>query len=134
MATFELPPVTKFGFGTIDTEHVDIADRINACLLAASADELPLDPRLLVALREKMLGHFLSEEALMERLDFPLLSQHRLQHQKILAAVDQILSGSAASNRVDLDVVLVFLDGLIEDVLHADLPFKTYLYERGILQ
>ncbi len=134
MPIFELPPVTKFGFGTIDTEHVDIADRINACLLAASADETPLDPQLLVALREKMLEHFLSEEALMEGLDFPLLQQHRLQHQKILAVVDRILSGSAASNRVDLETVLVFLDGLIEDVLHADLPFKTYLYERGILQ
>jgi hemerythrin-like metal-binding protein len=134
MATFELPPVTKFGFGTIDTEHVDIADRINACLLAASADEPPFEPQLLVVLREKMLEHFLSEEALMERLDFPLLPQHRQQHRKILANVDRILSGNVATSRVDLDDVLVFLDGLIEDVLHADLPFKTYLYERGILQ
>lgn len=53
MATFALPPATKFGFGTIDTEHADIADRINACLLAASADELSFEPQLLVVLREK---------------------------------------------------------------------------------
>lgn len=69
----------------------------------------------------------------MEKLDFPLLPQHRLQHRKILANIDRMLPASSASRTIDLDAVLVCLDGLIEDVLHADLPFKTYLYERGIL-
>jgi len=134
MTVFALPAVAEFGFGTLDAEHLDIAESINSCLLTVSADVTPLELRQLVALRDKMCGHFLSEEALMERLDFSLLQPHRLQHQKILAKLDRLLSDSAARDKIDLNDVQIFLDGLIEDVLHADLPFKTYLYERNILQ
>ncbi|WP_374301925.1 hemerythrin family protein [Ferrovibrio sp.] len=134
MSVFKLPMVAEFGFGNIDAEHQDIADCINDCLVTAAKgnDALPLQH--LTMLRQKMAGHFRNEEALMEDLGFPLLAPHRGHHRNILDKLDRLQADCARKGGVSLNDVRGFLEGLIEDVLHADLPFKTFLYEREILR
>lgn len=123
----------EFGFGDIDAEHQAIADCINDCLVVAAKNRHALPPAQLMVLRQKMAGHFANEEALMESLGFPLLAPHRGHHRQILDRLDRLQASCAEKGGVDLNDVRLFLDGLIEDVLHADLPFKTFLYDRGIL-
>lgn len=134
MSVFKLPLVAEFGFGTIDAEHQDIADCINDCLLIAAKGNNDLPPQHLTMLRQKMAAHFLNEEALMEELGFPLLTPHRGHHRNILNKLDRLQADCALKGGISLNDVRGFLEGLIEDVLHADLPFKTFLYEREILR
>jgi hemerythrin-like metal-binding protein len=134
MSVFKLPMVAEFGFGNIDAEHQDIADCINDCLVTAAKGDDALPPHHLMMLRQKMAGHFRNEEALMEDLGFPLLAPHRGHHRNILDKLDRLQADCARKGRIGLNDVRGFLEGLIEDVLHADLPFKTFLYEREILR
>jgi hemerythrin-like metal-binding protein len=132
MSIFKLPLAAEFGFDSIDAEHQDIADCINACLVAASKSNVA--PHQLVTLRAKMAAHFVHEEALMDELGFTLLLPHRQHHRQILDRLDRLQAACAERGEVALNDVRMFLDGLIEDVLQADLPFKTFLYERNILR
>jgi hemerythrin len=70
----------------VDAQHRHLFDLINA-LWAAVRAPLPA-PALLVAvatLEQHTLAHFADEEHFMRLMDYPLLPEHALQHQRFLA-------------------------------------------------
>ncbi|HEX6959881.1 MAG TPA: hemerythrin family protein [Ferrovibrio sp.] len=134
MNQFSLPSAACIGYGTIDAEHQDIIDFVNS-----NVRLLRQGPRrdivgLFEPLRHLMAHHFRNEEQLMRDTGFPGLIGHRGQHEGLLLRIDDLWRLCAARGRVDLNDAVTCFDSVIDDILRADLPFKTFLHEQGILR
>ena len=77
--------------------------------------------------------HFLAEEALMQRAQYPTLNDHRLEHQKFAAQVQQFREDLEAGGVGDSIAVLLFLkDWLAKHIKQTDQMYSGYLNFHGI--
>ncbi|MFN4276064.1 MAG: hemerythrin domain-containing protein [Ferrovibrio sp.] len=134
MSVFKLPAAAEFGLDAIDTEHREIADSINACVEMAAKVTTRLDLMLFHDLRQKMADHFLHEETIMQQAGFPWLSEHQAHHQKILVRLAALVTQCGDKGGIELVDLAAMFESLIDDVLRADLAFKTFLYEKNLLR
>lgn len=68
----------------------------------------------------------------MEQAGFPGLAAHRAHHQDHLAKVIEVCERARMGYFAEVSDLDRFFDSIIDDVLRADLPFKTYLEQRGM--
>ena len=77
--------------------------------------------------------HFLAEEALLQRVRYPNLDDHRLQHQKFVAHVKQFRDDLEAGGTANSIAVLAFLkDWLANHIKQADKRYSEYVNSQGI--
>ena len=73
--------------------------------------------------------HFRDEEAMLERVNFPGVAEHRAEHQALLAGISEIsdgLDGGHAPLDMSRAVQTAFM-GLVEHVIGVDMRFKSHL-------
>jgi len=79
--------------------------------------------------RQALVAHFRDEEAMLERVNFPGLTEHQAEHQALLAGIGEISDGLTAG-RAPLDMgraVQTAFMSLVEHVIGVDMRFKSYL-------
>jgi hemerythrin-like metal-binding protein len=77
--------------------------------------------------------HFLAEEAMMERSQYPKLNQHRLEHQKFIAQVQQFRDDLEAGGKCDSVAVMKFVkDWLANHIMQTDKMYSGHLNSHGI--
>ena len=67
----------------------------------------------------------------MELAGFLGLAAHQAHHTEVLAKVAEICERARKGYFAENSDLEVFFDGVVDDVLRADLPFKSYLEQHG---
>jgi hemerythrin-like metal-binding protein len=128
-APFFLPPSLSIAFDDIDAQHQALIDIIN---LAAHAP--PQLAALLAQLNTTLAHHFAHEEDVMRAQGYPQLAEHKLHHAHILGRVTEITDGLSRSGEPLRSSMENVFTNLIDDILRADLPFKTFLQGKGLVK
>ena len=132
----ELPESWRFNFKSIDREHQRLIDGLNAAWTVFG--ENPRAPfhqleAMFAALKRDLEEHFKSEEAEMAAVSYPGLNAHKEHHRSIANKLQTIESNAAGSGVVERIHLYSLLDALVDDMLRADIPFKTFLFDRGLI-
>jgi len=129
-----LPRNWQIGCGVIDEEHRALFAFINEGWREAVEGDAVRVPRaleLLAGLHLRMWQHFAHEEAEMARFNYPALREHAARHCAMLAGLNSVEARLCETGTVDREALRHVLGALIDDVLRADVPFKSFLYESG---
>lgn len=129
-----LPRSWQIGYGDIDEEHQSLLDFINEGWRAAEDGGVVCVGKLLPmlsSLQQRLSEHFEHEESLMAKLEYPGLHAHAARHRAALAQLCTVELRLAETAAVDRDILDAMLAALIDDILRADIPFKTFLHESG---
>ena len=77
--------------------------------------------------------HFLAEEALLQRAQYPKLNEHRAQHGEFVARVQQFRNDVEIGVGGDSVAVLTFLrDWLAKHIKQTDKMYSTHLNAHGV--
>lgn len=129
-----LPRNWQTGCGIIDEEHRAIFAFITDGWLEAVEGDAVRVPRvleLLAGLHLRMWQHFAHEEDEMARFNYPALSEHSARHCAMLAGLNSVEARVCETGTVDREALRRVLAALVDDVLRADIPFKSFLYDSG---
>ncbi|MGK2741604.1 bacteriohemerythrin [Tepidicaulis sp. LMO-SS28] len=122
----------KMNIDEVDIEHRHLFDSLNELVtLSQQLEEaVQLDMLLFHAITSHKL-HFIHEEALMARKNFPGLDAHALEHRRLEIETDQLyaeflsLSPEAPDRRGA--AVLKIRNALLDHFLHYDLAYKSHM-------
>ena len=122
-APFLLPPSLLIGLAEIDHEHQHLFEIVYQVETSTLSRQHVQD--VVASLAE----HFAHEEAAMRETGYPQRVEHAAHHRAVLARMQEI------SNRCDGGQAVIndMLYALFEDILRADLPFKSYLQGKGLV-
>jgi len=120
-APFFLPPSLLIGLSEIDEEHQHLIDNIYRVQSATSVRQHLQD--IVASLTE----HFAHEERVMRETGYPQLAEHATHHTAVLARMQEL------SNSCDGAPLNDLMHALLEDILRADLPFKSFLQGKGLV-
>jgi hemerythrin len=126
----------RIGISEIDIQHKMLFDNFDA-FLAACAGNAEADGtyRLFWFLEAYAMAHFMDEEDLMQRVEFPDLEKHRAQHRAFTAEVGKFKVRLKAEGATESLVATMtgFIGGwLIKHVSTMDKAIGTYLASAGI--
>jgi hemerythrin-like metal-binding protein len=127
------------GFDQINAEHQALAamtDRLRSAIAGLPDRRMPFD-EFETAAREivdAMREHFVHEEQTMQQTGYPSLAQHRAHHAGCLVKLRTLMSTAASQGHATEKTVDTVFATLIDDVLKADLDFKTFLYDKGLIR
>lgn len=130
----EMPATWKDGLSVgnelIDSQHRAFFDEIAAVGRALEDGE---GRDAVIAFYCKFVGalaqHFQAEEALLEQVGFPHLTEHRIEHEALMQAVNAVegllVTGESAH---DMKFVIKRLfTSLIEHLVYEDMRYKSHL-------
>lgn len=131
---FALPLAARIGYNALDEQHEGLLDELNRC-----RDEIGrgqgrvsvgacFDP-----LSSKMHDHFLHEEKVMAGLHYHGLEWHIDHHRESLDRLQELRGKCNVKGYVEAEDINDCFSHVIDDVLRADLKFKTFLHARGLL-
>lgn len=117
----------NIGHEQIDKQHQYLIDILN------SIDEISkLDKEETLELFLKLKNytdiHFSDEEELMEKIEYPHIETHKMEHSFFIKKIKEIQEKIAANEEVDIKDVSFFLsDWLINHILIRDSELSAYL-------
>lgn len=129
-----LPLSWLVGYGAIDQEHQLLLNIINEGWRVSAGSGMAGLRRVLdvlASLHASMREHFEHEEAEMTRLGYPGVREHAARHVAALAHLSRVEVGLNEIGGVDRQALYEMLSVLIDDILRADIPFKTFLQQSG---
>ncbi len=131
---FALPEAARIQYNALDEQHESLLDELNDYLdmLRGNAGRLPAD-QCFDRLSDKMHSHFLHEEEIMAGLRYHGLDWHIGHHRESMARLQSLRRQCIDKGYIDIDDINDCFSQVIDDVLRADLQFKTFLHARGIL-
>ena len=132
---FSLPQSSLVRYGDIDAEHQDLVDILNETLENFDSDgRVPSVPFLPYAarLQDHLRTHFANEEIAMAAVRYPDLAAHRAHHAGLIAKVSALRDEARHSTQIGKEAVFKLFDNVFDDLLRADLPFKSYLDANGL--
>ena len=117
-----------------DAEHQKLFDLINKLHDAMKAGQGRTVLTDIVRELEKYTQtHFLAEEALLQKTNYPRLNEQRLQHQKFVAEVRKFRDNLQKGVGGDSIAVLTFLkDWLSKHIKQTDMMYAQHLNSAGI--
>ena len=125
-----LPDAALVQYAHIDDDHRELIDILNGMLQQADGRGMLVGAvfgdglRALIARTER---HFQDEEAEMAAAAYPELAAHKAVHAAALAHFADTLRGTAGQPEVDASAVYNLFNIVVDDLLRADLGFKSYL-------
>ncbi len=79
--------------------------------------------------------HFLQEEVLMQRSDYPQLIAHKAEHSKLMASVEDYKRDLDSGKKPNSIAVLAFLQTwLVEHIRKSDKAYSDHMNAHGIHQ
>jgi hemerythrin len=119
----------------MDDQHGILMDTLNELRLAVvrgrNREEVS---QLLKQLIDFTRMHFWSEEQLMEQFDFPGLTEHRSEHQRLMVQLQESANKMLHSESMHMRPLLAFLSDCYREHMEGpDMEYGPWLNERGIL-
>ncbi len=132
---FDLPESALVRYGSVDTEHQVLVDILNDAMADFGANGrlsgarfIEHVTRLLAHLRK----HFASEEMAMAGTRYPDLAAHKAHHLGMIGKIAALRENALQRAEIDKESVFDLFDQVFDDLLRADLPFKSYLDANGL--
>lgn len=121
------------GVKDIDDQHKILIDRANA-LNEAMKIGLGADVtgQVLGDLISYTETHFAFEEQLMDRYQFPLAPNHKLQHRELVKAVIAFKDKFEHRDAVAADMMVFLRDWLTRHIMNSDKMFAKHLNKNGV--
>ena len=134
MSTFLWEPSFEVHINKIDEQHKKLVETVNLLYDAILAGE---STKALAHIFERMVEyvtfHFMTEEELMVKHDFPGYLEHKREHedctQKVLDFKKQFESGKEA---ISIDLIAFLVNWLHHHLLYLDMKYKDFFKEKGI--
>ena len=125
---FEWTETYAIGFGQIDREHQRLFALAEAMQLAMMAGKgKAFLGTLLAALLDYAGYHFAHEEALMERLGYPALPEHRRQHDALRTRVRELQKRADSGEiTMTMEVAAFLIDWLKRHTTDEDRKIATH--------
>jgi hemerythrin-like metal-binding protein len=122
------------GSQSIDRQHRELFDGIDALEKYFAAESFGASNARCRALREQLWTHFAHEEALLRETDFQRLEAHAATHALARRKIEGILSQCHENcrNGTRIGCVAHWLVTLLDDVLLPDLDFKSHLEAENV--
>lgn len=127
MAVLEWSDALDVGIGFMDMDHAEAADLINALAEAAPERRIPMLEEFIRHCSE----HFAREEAMMDRVGFFAAMQHKAEHARVLAELDEVLKGLRAGQAQDEYFQESLPDWLINHRDTMDFVTAQYAQQQG---
>ncbi len=121
----------------IDNDHRRLIEIINHVLAAIDAGKPEECETLVPDFIEFAKAHFKREEAFLKKVGYPNLRHHYDHHRALDGKMEEMLrlsnsAGESQLARESLRRELVYF--LMDDVINADLDFKSFLADQGIAE
>lgn len=134
MALLTWSHACAIGVQAMDDQHGILMDTMNElhAALVRGCGKKQLDEHMSRLVEFSRL-HFLCEEQLLERYDFPGLAAHRRAHQELLRQIEETIEKVGQGDAVDAPSLLTFLRGWYsEHVEGLDQDYGPWLNARGV--
>lgn len=134
MAFIEWDDAYKVGVGKFDQQHQRIVAMIDQ---VHEASESGKERQVLMTVLSNLAGytktHFSDEERMMEEHDYPFLSRHRAEHQRLIAELADLYRDFFTSNRPLGQEVFDFLNRwLFVHILSEDKQYSAFFAGRQV--
>ena len=125
---------SSVGIQTIDNEHRELMDAINAlCDAVSSGHGREKTSQLLHRLIECARAHFSSEEAILSAANYPELAEHSRQHQSLLEEVEELAGRFVQDGLILSGHSLTFLHYWFNDhLVNDDRLYTAWLKKHGV--
>lgn len=132
MRTFEWSASLEVGESEIDDEHRRLLEALKDIARYIDKPDLNLCRAGVRAFIEASRNHFAREEALLHRIGFPEIDEHKIYHASLLNHAEELMhvcsdGGSPSQIRACYDKVVGFL---IDDVVRGDGRIKAFISTR----
>ncbi len=134
MITLKWSNAYSTGHKWIDDEHRELLDTLVAIDADLTAREFQKSNVDCLLLRERMRKHFRREERFLADAAFPRLREHISTHQEAEQKVEKIIGDCCedCSKGLKIECVRRWIEAILNDVLLADLDFKSHLQHKNI--
>lgn len=130
---YRLPDTFKIHYDDIDQEHDVLVAIINDCSrIVCEGSQDALRDRL-STLIDNMHAHFENEEGHMRELGYKGLEWHVAHHREAIAHTEQLVARAERAGGLDQHLLHAIFNDVIKDVAHADLKFREFLEDEGII-
>lgn len=123
------------GIPSIDEQHrwlFDATSKLHAALQQPDVDRFVVG-EFLEGLMDYTVNHFIVEEELFERYQYPGAQSHKALHDKFTAAVMEQLMKFEDGAELGNEVLDLVRDWLIHHIQHADKEYAPFFRERGVM-
>lgn len=135
--TIAWSPEFSIGHDQTDAQHQQLFKLLGLIQKAAASeiDRNKLIEKSLTTLIEYTQVHFRDEEAMMQRIGYPLLEQHRALHDALIDEVEGMLEDFQEGEYLLIDELILFLtDWLSEHILTVDAKVGVFIQDQAMNQ
>jgi len=122
------------GLESVDDQHrwlVDATNRLHAELSQATPDR-SVTGEIIEGLMDYTMNHFIMEEELFQRYDYPEATEHKALHDRFTTTVMDVLTRFEAGEDVGTETLEFLKQWLIGHIMVADKAYASFLAERGV--
>jgi len=134
MALFEWKDSFSVGIDSIDEDHKGLINIINELFDAVShgvAKERISSN--LVKLLDYTKTHFRREEILFEKTNYPLLEEHKQQHDAFIIKINNLQKDFDKGNQtISVELLKFLTDWLVNHILSSDRKYKEHFQRYGL--
>jgi len=128
MALFEWKDSFSVGIGSIDEDHKGLINIINELFDAVShgvaKEHISSD---LAKLVDYTKTHFKREEIFFEKTNYPLLEEHKLQHDVFIKKINNLQKDFEKGNQtISVELLKFLTDWLVNHILSSDRKYKEH--------
>ena len=122
------------GLSDVDEQHRWLVDRINQLHseLSEIAPRSSVIADVLEELMDYTMNHFIMEEELFERHEYPDTVAHKALHNKFTSTIMNALTDHEDGKNVSYDVLEFLKDWLIQHIMRTDKVYVPFMQERGV--
>lgn len=134
MAFMEWSSELSVGLDSVDDQHkwlLDATNRLHDALNQPQTDRAAV-AEILEGLMDYTMNHFIMEEELFERFDYPQAARHKAMHDLFTRTV--MLTITAFENGADVgpDVLDLLKQWLVHHIMGADKAYVPFLAAQGV--
>lgn len=135
MAVLKWSNAYRTGHKAIDREHRELLDTVSVIETELTTHHFQESNVDCLALREQLRRHFQGEERLLADVAFPRLQEHVSTHEAAQRKVKNIIGECCedCSKGLKIECIRRWIEAILDDVLLADLDFKSYLQHKNIV-
>jgi hemerythrin-like metal-binding protein len=136
MAKFSIPdwsPEFSVGNPQIDAQHQQLTvlgQQALALLQLAQADARRFH-QLLNDITDAVRLHFKTEETVLQANHYPLLREHRAQHDQFIEQLTSLLYDGTNGEVHEAELARLAYDLVVRHMVEEDLPLKAYMQPSG---
>ena len=124
----------EVGIGLIDEQHRWLVDRTNELHehMQVSEPDHEEIARLLDGLMDYTTNHFIAEEELFQRLDYPEAAAHKSEHDHFIAQIMELLQRHELGNVSGSEALEFLMHWLLNHIVKVDRAYVDFFKAQGV--